>query len=208
MTKKEKRTVGADKLSSHSDYSRFFKDSFGVSPYPEFDNSEEIEYDIHIVSSPTSAKEEILTKRNIREEFHAYIDSIDDDFLPEAFKAAKDSEFALPQTAPVLWEDRDRNKREKCIDFVRNTYGKWLGLGLRRADLQKLDPSLYRTLSTFYSRNGIPDDLAVLETDHGKITSETLENLGIKSPKDALLLFKEDGVVAQRYYQAARRLSM
>ncbi len=206
MAKKEKRVVKADKLSSRSEYSKFFEDSFGISPYPEFDNSEEKEYDILIVSSPESAKEEILTEKNIREKLNDLIDSTDESLLEAAFKAVQSVVGeAAPSVAPTLWKDRDRSKKMKCTDFVLDVYKPWIGKGLRRHHLKKIDAQLYQTLGAFFARNGVPEKLESLENADEKITLEFLEERGIAEPKDALRVFKNDPREAQRVYAAALR---
>lgn len=62
----------------------------------------------------------------------------------------------LPAEAPELWARRDLNRRETAPQFIRRVYGDWLGHGLARKDLARLDEELYRALSVWLSRH--PDD--------------------------------------------------
>ncbi len=62
----------------------------------------------------------------------------------------------LPEQAPELWSQRDLNLRENAPQFIRRVYGRWLGRGLARKDLPRLDDDLYRALAVWLSRH--PDD--------------------------------------------------
>lgn len=62
-----------------------------------------------------------------------------------------------PETAPEFWLERS-NKSESVFDFIERVYGKYVKKGLKKSDLRRLDPSLYKALFN-WSRNhkGNPD---------------------------------------------------
>lgn len=62
----------------------------------------------------------------------------------------------LPTLAPVLWADR--NPGEHAGDFTRRVYGPWLGKGMTRNLLRKLDNPLFQALYRAYGSD-LPDDL-------------------------------------------------
>lgn len=66
------------------------------------------------------------------------------------------AETALPDSAPEAWTDRDLNKKESPVEFVRRVYRKWLGKGMTRRQLRALDIDLYRALSVWMHRH--PED--------------------------------------------------
>ena len=63
---------------------------------------------------------------------------------------------AAPDKAPELWAQRDLNLRENAAQFIRRVYAPWLGKGLARKDLSRLDDDVYRALAVWLSRH--PDD--------------------------------------------------
>lgn len=62
----------------------------------------------------------------------------------------------LPGTAPTFWSDRNPEGGMNPAEFTRAIYGRWIGHGLTRQQLRKLDYPLYRALSVWESRH--PDD--------------------------------------------------
>ncbi|MBX9727137.1 MAG: hypothetical protein K2X09_07715 [Rickettsiales bacterium] len=48
----------------------------------------------------------------------------------------------LPDKAPELWIDRDKSLREDVPQFIRRVYEPWLGKGLTRTDMRRLDKRL------------------------------------------------------------------
>lgn len=58
----------------------------------------------------------------------------------------------LPTTAPELWSAR-AGRKENPIVFIRRVYGSWLGQGLTRAHIRRLDLPLYRALSVWLTRH-------------------------------------------------------
>lgn len=79
----------------------------------------------------------------------------------------------LPERAPALWRkpketdpDFDPSDDRECKhpgdtppDFIRRHYGPWLGNGLTRADIRRLDPPLYMALANWLRHNELPTDL-------------------------------------------------
>ena len=72
----------------------------------------------------------------------------------DAMRRPKQSDKEPPTVAPTLWLDR-KNRDENPVDFVRRVYARWLGRGLTRAHIRKLDRSLYLALYFFIARGGI-----------------------------------------------------
>lgn len=73
----------------------------------------------------------------------------------------------LPSTAPALWsQDREavhdpgtsKKRLENAGEFTRRVYGPWLGKGMTRNLLRKLDNPLFQALYRAYGSN-LPDDL-------------------------------------------------
>jgi len=53
----------------------------------------------------------------------------------------------LPVAAPVLWDDRTPGTN--ASEFIRDIYGEWLGQGLTRKHLHRLDLKLYQAYATW-----------------------------------------------------------
>lgn len=66
-------------------------------------------------------------------------------------------ELRLPSaiTPTELWSERSERK-ENPVAFVRRVYAPWLGKGMTRADLRRLDLPLYRAFSAWIRRH--PED--------------------------------------------------
>jgi hypothetical protein len=73
----------------------------------------------------------------------------------------------LPEKALLLWKDGreitlhrasggERKHVRNPIQFLRATYGRWIGRGLTRRHINMLDPDLYRALSVWEHRH--PED--------------------------------------------------
>jgi hypothetical protein len=67
-------------------------------------------------------------------------------------------ETLLPQKAPALWAE-DRRPRETPPDFIKRIYEQWIGKGLGRPDLHRLDKPLYLAFAKWIERKGLPEDL-------------------------------------------------
>lgn len=58
-------------------------------------------------------------------------------------RATSPLEAHLPSVAPALWEERETGRKVSPAEFIRKHYGSWLGKGLTRAHIGKLDAKLY-----------------------------------------------------------------
>ena len=67
--------------------------------------------------------------------------------------ALTENEQGLPLIAPALWEERSSGREVSPADFVRIHYEPWLGNGLTRAHLGKLDEKLYAAYARQISRS-------------------------------------------------------
>jgi hypothetical protein len=90
-----------------------------------------------------------------------------------------------PETAPELWKSRDLNLRENASQFVRRVYAAWLGRGLERKDLARLDPDLYKALSVWLSRHPEDPIVADLPPQREKL-DELIDELSAKYPIEDL----------------------
>ena len=91
----------------------------------------------------------------------------------------------LPEQAPELWSQRDLNLRENAPQFIRRVYAKWLGQGLARKDLARLDPDLYKALSVWLSRHP-EDDLAQVLPPQSDIIDDIISRLAAEYPLEVL----------------------
>src|SRR5690606_372997 len=62
----------------------------------------------------------------------------------------------IPENAPELYRRRN-DRSENPPGFIRRVYGPWLGAGMIRADLLKLDRPLYQALQNWLRTNDMPD---------------------------------------------------
>ncbi|WP_155988070.1 hypothetical protein [Brevundimonas sp. EAKA] len=65
---------------------------------------------------------------------------------------------ALPDVAPALWA-KDKRAGETPPDFIRRVYEPWIGKGLVRPHIKRLDIQLYVALTNWLRKNDMPDDL-------------------------------------------------
>ncbi|MDO8381016.1 hypothetical protein [Phenylobacterium sp.] len=63
-----------------------------------------------------------------------------------------------PTAAPASWAS-DKLAGETPPSFIKRHYDPWLGEGLTRADIRRLDPKLYEALANWLKRHSMPDDL-------------------------------------------------
>jgi hypothetical protein len=111
-----------------------------------------------------------------------------------------DHRLLLPATPPAKWLDR-KDRTESPIDFIRRDYSPWLGKGLTRADIRRLDKSLYAALTNWLSEHKkLPEDvdLPTKKQMNDRIV-EQLGHVSVKLPADAREL--------RRLYQLSRRRS-
>lgn len=72
--------------------------------------------------------------------------------MDEAVPAGDGTRTPLPLTAPKLWSERT-DLAENPVGFVRRVYSAFIGNGLTRPDLLRLDAKLYRALSVWENRH-------------------------------------------------------
>ena len=104
---------------------------------------------------------------------------------------------SLPAEAPEIYTGI--RSGEAPPDFIRRVYAPWVGNGLTKADLRKLDPGLYRALYNWVGRgNALPDDLPLptRQEANDKLVEGFIENSG--KPLNAVL------AEARRIESAAR----
>lgn len=117
----------------------------------------------------------------------------------------------IPVVAPKLWEGRHKDRKMNPAQFIEEVYGDWIGKGLDRAVIRRLDRGLYQAFATWVRRNDIPTRLvSLMDENQGKrvdsmrVDSE-LAAARIEKPSDVYLRFPNDRAAADRLYQAALR---
>ncbi|WP_426030922.1 hypothetical protein [Caulobacter sp. DWP3-1-3b2] len=65
---------------------------------------------------------------------------------------------ALPSNAPALWIS-EKKPGDSPPAFIKRHYAPWLGKGLARPDIKRLDPQLYVALNNWLRNNEMPADL-------------------------------------------------
>ena len=82
-----------------------------------------------------------------------------------------------PEVAPELYRDR-KNRKESAPEFTVRVYAKWLGKGLARNHLLKLDRSLYEAIRNWVKKKPLPDwcDLPMLK----ELNDRQLAEMGLK----------------------------
>ena len=85
------------------------------------------------------------------------------------------------------WNQRE-NKRELPLDFIKRVYAKWVGKGLTRSSLRKIDPKLYTALANWARnpKNTIPDDILPDGRRHWDDAKPTDEEIRIYNKINAL----------------------
>lgn len=66
--------------------------------------------------------------------------------------------IALPNKAPAIWTEA-KLSGDTPPAFIQRHYGPWLGKGLTRPDIKRLDGQLYVALSNWLRKNEMPHDL-------------------------------------------------
>jgi hypothetical protein len=117
----------------------------------------------------------------------------------------------IPVVAPKLWEGRPKEGKMNPAQFIEEVYGDWIGKGLDRAVIRRLDRGLYQAFATWVRRHDIPTRLvSLMDENHSKrvdsmrVDAELAAAL-IEKPSDAYLRFPNNRAVADRLYQAALR---
>ena len=65
---------------------------------------------------------------------------------------------ALPSEAPATWK-ADKLAGDTPPEFIKRVYGEWLGKGLDRPTVRRLDPSLGQALDNWLRKNDMPPDV-------------------------------------------------
>lgn len=93
--------------------------------------------------------------------------------LRAVFLPSRPATRDIPTEAPELYRNR-QDRMEKPPGFIRRVYGRWLGAGLIRADLLKLDRPLYQALQNWLRHNDMPDwlDLPTLSQVNDRMLAE------------------------------------
>jgi hypothetical protein len=104
---------------------------------------------------------------------------------------------SIPAEAPSKWSKRVR-KAETPIDFIQREYASWLGKGLTRAHLRRLDMSLYDALNHWLKNNALPSEVD-LPTKKEMIDRKIAQTI----PRPAAYLPEQREKL--RLYRAARR---
>lgn len=84
----------------------------------------------------------------------------------------------LPTEPPERWADRDLNRRENAVQFLRRVYAPWIGKGLTRRDIRGLDRDLYRAMAVWLHRHpeesleDFPDERARIDKIYERLSSE------------------------------------
>ena len=116
------------------------------------------------------------------------------------FLAWNEHSATLPSKAPARWLDRF-NRKESPIEFIRREYSRWLGRGLSRPLIRKLDSSLYAALCNWISEHGeLPQDIDLP-------TKKELNDQRLKEMEYASKGPPSEQREALRLYHAARRRS-
>ena len=68
-----------------------------------------------------------------------------------------DRDSAMPEAAPETYQGL--RGPESPPEFVQRVYGPWLGQGLTRAHVRKLDPGLYQAINNWSRKNEWPADV-------------------------------------------------
>lgn len=70
--------------------------------------------------------------------------------------ASLPARLPLPEEAPALWA-KDKQKGDTPVTFIQRHYAPWLGKGLSRPDIRRLDPQLYMALANWLRGNPLPE---------------------------------------------------
>lgn len=93
------------------------------------------------------------------------------------------SDNGLPPVAPKLWEERITGREVSPADFILQHYSPWLGAGLTRAHIGKLDERLYAAYAQQVRR--YPDQaLSNLPSRSHKATGEAEDILEQRRARD------------------------
>lgn len=73
-------------------------------------------------------------------------------------KVIESDRVQLPSSAPALWKAA-KLPTDTPPQFIKRVYGEWLGKGLDRPTVRRLDPSLGQALDNWLRKNDMPPDV-------------------------------------------------
>lgn len=106
----------------------------------------------------------------------------------------------LPKTPPETWLERDKEDMESPAEFTRRVYGAWIGRGLRRRDISRLDPPLYRALAVWVHRHP-EDDIPELVPNTDTVDAQVAKLADHMTPDELRRL----GLALQSRYRRAKK---
>ncbi len=127
-------------------------------------------------------------------------------FFPEirqirlATQTSERQDAAAPDVAPATWAT-DKQPVDTPPAFIQRHYEPWLGKGLARPDIKRLDPQLYVALSNWLRNNEMPADLDLPTLKEkndrwvAKIEAEGRPNMGQLPASEASLI---RGLISRR----------
>jgi hypothetical protein len=139
----------------------------------DFDLNQEIYYDNNIggvlgKSYVDFWYEQYLDVNELKKKIRGALDTLPGDTLSDIWRhieAAATSKADAPSTvpplptkAPALWAERTSGREVSPVDFIRAHYGPWIGNGLTRVELKRLDAKLYAAYATWISKHRNPQD--------------------------------------------------
>lgn len=109
----------------------------------------------------------------------------------------------LPDKAPELWLDRDKRLREEAPQFIKRVYEPWLGKGLTRTDIGRLDKSLGYAITDWLTPQGRvwPEDVDLPSMEEWR--TRAIETLNTKPD----LIEDPELVKRLRFIEKERKLS-
>ena len=102
----------------------------------------------HIEADENDKKNEIRNGKNYKINAKARVKVT----CEEKVKLSFHEDIRLPPKAPVFWRDRDKSLNETPIDFTKRIYKEFLGNGMTRADLRRLDKGLEKAITNYCYR--------------------------------------------------------
>ncbi|MDR3487394.1 MAG: hypothetical protein P4M05_21120 [Bradyrhizobium sp.] len=109
----------------------------------------------------------------------------------------------VPEVAPELWLNRQDERKENPWQFIERAYSDYLGKGLSRPDIRRLDPSLYQAFSNWKSNGGeLPDNFDELLPGRKKMNSIKMQMAGMSRD----LISPEAKEVLRLYHVLMKRI--
>lgn len=119
---------------------------------------------------------------------------------PAAASPSAEKPLRLPKTPPETWLDRDKDDMESPAEFTRRVYGRWIGRGLQRRDISRLDPPLYRALAVWVHRHP-EDDVSELVANTDNVDAQVAKLADHMTPEELRRL----GLALQSRYRRAKK---